>query len=234
MEAAKKAGDAKAKALAKARVSSKNPSDTQSQLVRPESAGVKDAASSSKAVESGESKAALTASEVRGPGESVSVPRDEVYEGQGSKDPDKEAVVPDSKDTIDIDDPSGSSAQDVKPSDPEQEAVVPGSKDKIDVDDSVTRSTEKDKANDPDGEAVVPGSQDRVDAEEKELSNLDIAGKDSGGAGDREVAQARGRNSIENTTKATAASDKAQYLPGKRTQVQPSAKADEAGASVGD
>ncbi|KAL9599986.1 MAG: hypothetical protein Q9219_003455 [cf. Caloplaca sp. 3 TL-2023] len=135
MEAAKKAGDAKAKVLAKAGVSSKLPSEAEKELVNDDS------------------KIDPQAS-----------PEKDVYEGQGSNDPDKEAVVPDSKDTIPLE------------------------------------------------------------------------GEEKAGAGTEEErgAEGSGRNTIETTTKATAASDEAQDLPGKRTQDQASADATEAGASVAD
>lgn len=189
MEAAKKAGDAKAKALAKAGVSSKSPSITQKQYLGDESKE-----------------------------EHPASPEKDVYEGQGSKDPDREAVVPDSKETLSVRNKEEAGASNVGSNDPDAEAVVPDSKTKIDAKDTVPSSNEAD--------VPVP--------ENKELSNIVPATKGADNTQGNVPAEGKGRSTTEDTTNATAASDEAQDLPGKRTQDQEPADAEEVGASVAD
>ncbi|KAL8723164.1 MAG: hypothetical protein Q9225_000505 [Loekoesia sp. 1 TL-2023] len=204
-EAAKKAGDAKAKTLAKAGVPSKLPSETQKNLVNDEPEE--------------EAKAS---------------PERDVYEGQGTKDPDREAVVRDSKDTINLEGKEEGGGSDVKSSDPDAEAVIPDSRDTIDGKENAASSEKAADSNDPDVEAAVPGSKGRIDSEEKGFSNLGITSRRSDNDKSNVRTEGQGRNSVENTTKAAAASDGAQDLPGKRTQDQDPANAEEAGASVAD
>lgn len=232
MEAAKKAGDVKAKVLAQAGVNSKLPSETQRKLVEPDAAKTGDA-TSDVAPPGGESTA-MKPGEAASTKESKLAPGDEIYAGQGGEDPDREAVVPDTKERIGVRDFTGSSAEDVKSSDPDQEAAVRGSKGRIDVEGSSTNDTEGDKTKGPDAEVVVPGSKDTVGASGKGLH--DRGGSDTGShkVDDGVGAEARGRNTIENTTNATASSGDGEDLPGKRTQDQAPAEADEAGTSVAD
>ncbi|KAI4113748.1 MAG: hypothetical protein LQ338_008123 [Usnochroma carphineum] len=239
MEAAQKAGDVKAKVLAKAGIPSKSPSEAQSKLVSPESAGApsssgtKDFASAQNPG-SQESTPAPKADTDPDTERTSNVPRDDVYEGRGIKDPDKEAVVPDSKDTLNMGDHTKSSARNVKSGDADAGAVVPGSRDRIETEDSEKANTKEAQAKDPDAEVIVPGSKDKFDTEEKSLTNRGIASKKSDDDEHGDGGKARGRNNVENTTNATAASDQAQDLPGKRTHDQAPAQADEAGTSVAD
>lgn len=200
-EAAKKAGDAKAKALAQAGVNSKLPSETQRELVDPEAAKTGEAAANEAPL--------ANESTITKPGEAASTtesnlaPGDEIYAGQGERDPDKEAVVPDSDD-------------------------------KVDVEKSAANDTVEDKTNDPDAEAVVPGSKVTVGADEIGLPDRGIASKDFSEVEDEVGTEPRARNTIEKTTAATAPSKEGEDLPGKRTQDQAPANAEEAGSSVAD
>ncbi|KAL8756861.1 MAG: hypothetical protein Q9184_004362 [Pyrenodesmia sp. 2 TL-2023] len=232
MEAAKKAGDVKAKVLAQAGVNSKFPSETQRKLVEPEAAKIGDATSNE--APSGGQSTVMKPGEASSTKDSNLAPGDEIFTGQGSKDPDKEAVVTDTKDGIDVRDFTGYNAQDVKSGDPDQEAVVPGSRNRIEVEGSAIDNTDADKTKDPDAEAVIPGSKDTVGAGGKELPDRGVSDKGFDEVDDGVRAEARGRNMIENTTDATASSGDGEDLPGKRTQDQAPAEADEAGASVAD
>ncbi|KAI4175282.1 MAG: hypothetical protein LQ343_001818 [Gyalolechia ehrenbergii] len=195
VEAARKAGDAKAKALAKAGVPSKLPSMTQTESLN-DGSRKKEAPS----------------------------PEKFVYEGQGSKDPDGEAVVPDSKDTISPEGKEEVGPSDANSSDPDAEAVVPDSKITLNAKDTVPSSNE----------AAVPASKNGMEAEDKEISNFSTAIKGADNTEGKVPVEGKGRNTTEGTTKATAASDEAQDLPGKSTQDQEPADAEEAGASVAD
>ncbi|KAL8926898.1 MAG: hypothetical protein Q9208_002707 [Pyrenodesmia sp. 3 TL-2023] len=232
MEAAKKAGDVKAKASAQAGVNSKLPSETQSKLVDP--GATKSGDATSNAAPSGGESTTMKPGEAASTKESNLAPGDEIYAGQGDKDPDKEAVVPDTEEEIHVRDFAESSAQDVKSGDPDQEAVVPGSGHRIDVEGSAMNDTDGDRTKHPDAEAVAPGSKDTIGAGGKGLPDRGVPNKGSDEVDDGVNADARGRNTIENTTNATASSGDAVHLPGKRTQDQTPAKADEAGASVAD
>ncbi|KAL8899666.1 MAG: hypothetical protein Q9207_006078 [Kuettlingeria erythrocarpa] len=201
MEAAKKAGDAKAKVLARAGVNSKLPSETQRKLVDPEAA--KSGAAASNEAPLGDESTITKPGEAASTTESNLAPGDEIYAGQGEKDPD-------------------------------EEAVVPGSEDKVDVGTSATNDSVEDKTNDPDAEAVVPGSKVTVGADDIGLPDRGIASKDFSEVEDKVGTEPRTRNTIENTTDATAPSKEGEDLPGRRTQDQAAANADEAGSSVVD
>lgn len=233
-EAARKAAAAKLKALAKGGMPSKNLSAMRAKPVAPGSVNTTSIDNTDDAASAEGSSAASKTKTDPNAEETSKVPRDDVFEGLGTKDPDEEAVVPDSKDTITVEEFIKSSAQDEKlTEDPDQAAAVAGSKEKIEGKDNVASETEESKANDPDAEAVVPDTKGKVDVEGKGGSKLDSASKssdDDNGNG----AGAKGRNTIKNTTDATAPSDDTEALPGARTQDQAPAKADEAGASVAD
>lgn len=237
MEAAKKAGDAKAR-VSKAGMSSTIPPQTPKKTVNSESGDtstatdVQDVASSK-----GHGTADTEADAAAIPKDTSKVPRDDIYEGRGSNDPDKEAVVADSKDTIDVKDYSTSGVEDTKSGAPDHKAVVPGSQNGNGPKASAPSHLGIARPDDPDAEAVVPGSKDRVDADEERLSHSELETEEDEDDDDRDSSDAvkvGGRTRVESTTKATAASDDAQDLPGKRTQNQAPAKGDEAGASVGD
>lgn len=237
MEAAKKAGDAKAR-VSKAGMSSTIPSQTPKKPVNSESGDtstatdVQDVASSK-----GQGTADTEADAAAIPNVTSKVPRDDIYEGRGSNDPDKEAVVADSKDTIDVKDYPTSGVEDTKSGAPEHKGVVPGSQNENGPRASVPSHLGIARSDDPDAEAVVPGSKDRVDADEERLSHSGLETDEDDDDDDRDSSDAvkvGGRTTVESTTKATAASDDAQDLPGKRTQNQAPANGDEAGASVGD
>ncbi|KAL8714440.1 MAG: hypothetical protein Q9220_001773 [cf. Caloplaca sp. 1 TL-2023] len=76
---------------------------------------------------------------------------------------------------------------------------------------------------DPDAEAIVPESKDKIVGEDEDPGAREAPPKDS-----ETDTIARGRNTVENTTNATAASDDIQALPGKKTQEQAATKAEEA------
>ncbi|KAI4289474.1 MAG: hypothetical protein L6R35_001255 [Caloplaca aegaea] len=134
MEAAKKAGDAKAKVLAKAGMASTESPETPSKPVGSESTDTSNA-TELKDVASGKDQAtADTETDAAASPKTIAkAPRDDVYEGRGSKDPDEDAVIPNSKETIDVDDNTESVNEDSKDDDPDADAVVPGSKDRVDA-----------------------------------------------------------------------------------------------------
>ncbi|KAL8827430.1 MAG: hypothetical protein Q9170_007018 [Blastenia crenularia] len=204
MEAAKKAGDAKAKALAKAGIPSKSPSEAQKQLVGERSTDEKGAS-----------------------------PEKDVYEGQGSNDPDKEAVIPNSKDTIALEGKEEAGTRDSKASDPDDEALVPGSKDTIEAKDYAASSNKTNYITDPDVEAAVPGSENKIETEDNP-SKSDFPAQAPGDGQVNVQKEGSGTNTVESTTKATTASDEAEGLPGKKTQDQSAANAEEVGSSVAD
>lgn len=233
MEAAKNAGDAKTKATAKAGGSSNISTETQQKLESsgptgmPPPSGTTDAPAA-QAPESGESSAASKADTVPPIQDTVDeTSEQETYEGVGSNDPDKEAVVPDSKHTVAV-------AQHAKSDDPDAEAVVPGSKDTIKVQEDGPFDIKNTKRDDPDAEAVVPGSEATVQPAKSTQAIHDSQTQIARDSKEHGGSEARGKNTVENTTKATAASDDAEDLPGKTTQDQASAKAEEAGVSVAD
>ncbi|KAL8690988.1 MAG: hypothetical protein Q9218_003693 [Villophora microphyllina] len=243
MEAAKKAGDAKAAKVgaAKAGAPSNIPTETQQKLDSsgptgmPPVTGTMDAASA-KAPETetggGVSKAdTVSSTEDLNDGSS----EEETYEGVGSNDPDKEAVVPDSKDTIDVEDDMKTGAHGIPPEDPDNEPSTAGGKDNPESEDSETSKTKTTKNGDPDAEAVVPCSEGTVGSQ-KTTSALNTTKQELEASEDDEhEARARGRNTVENITEATtSAEDGAKDLPGKKTQEQASAEPEEAGVSVGD
>ncbi|KAL8652767.1 MAG: hypothetical protein Q9210_002497 [Variospora velana] len=131
MEAAKMAGDAKAKVLAKAGMSSTKSPETPSKPADSKSTDTSNA-TEFKDVASGQEQASADTETdaAASPKTTAKVPRDDVYEGRGSKDPDKDAVVPNSKETIDVDNNTISVNEDIKDDDPD---IVPGSKDRVDA-----------------------------------------------------------------------------------------------------
>ncbi|KAL8768539.1 MAG: hypothetical protein Q9209_005224 [Squamulea sp. 1 TL-2023] len=228
-EAAKKAGDAKAKVLAKAKEA---PSTTPGALPNSTNAGENLDNSTAKGSVTKATKPASEASTVVATADGADdMPESETFEGMGSADPDEEAVVPNSKDTINSKDSREAASA---PSNLDAEAVVSSSNDTIEAEDSETSGMERSKADDPDAEAVVPvtkntgGPDNTVQAihdDQDQKSEDDKGDSESKAAGGKRVA---------NATKATAAMDSAVDLPGKRTQEQAPAKAEEAGTSVGD
>ncbi|KAL8856557.1 MAG: hypothetical protein Q9178_006872 [Gyalolechia marmorata] len=235
-EAAKKAGDAKVRALAKAKGASSAPTET------PE----KSESSSTSAKPSGE---ALHASTTQGTVTETTKPASETIstaetgdgaddtsdtgavEGSGSRDPDKEAVVPDSRDTIDIKDDAGAATAF---GDPDAKAVVPGSNDTVEDDNSAVTDSKQLETDDPDAEAVVPGTKntDQTVGKVQAVPN-DESGTSQDDEGDTDTKPSDSRT-VEPTTKAASAVNDAEDLPGKKTQEQAAAKADEAGTSVAD
>ncbi|KAL9014507.1 MAG: hypothetical protein Q9173_000855 [Seirophora scorigena] len=236
MEAAKKAGDAKAR-VSKAGMSSTIPPQTPNKPVSSKSGDtstatdVEDVASSK-----GQGTADTEADAAAIPKDTSQVPRDDIYEGRGSNDPDKEAVVADSKDTIDVKDNATSGVEDTNSGDPGHKVVIPGSQDGNGPKASAPSHLGIARPDDPDAEAVVPGSKDRVEEDEESMSHseLETHDDDDEDSDSIDAVKVGGRTTVESTTKATAASDDTQDLPGKRTQNQAPAKGDEAGASIGD
>ncbi|KAL9593383.1 MAG: hypothetical protein Q9179_005914 [Wetmoreana sp. 5 TL-2023] len=209
MEAANKAGDAKAKGLAKAGGPSKIPTQTQQKLESsgptglPPPPGTTDAGTAI-APERGNSTAASRADAMPSTGGEVdNYSEEETYEGVGSNDPDKEAVMSNSRDTVDVGCDTVAGAQEAKLHDPDAEAVVSGSKGAVESEETL--------------QAIHETQEQISDAQEDNIST-----------------EASGRNTTENTTKATTALDDAHNLPGKKTQEQAAARAEEAGVSVAD
>ncbi|KAL8736534.1 MAG: hypothetical protein Q9181_002405 [Wetmoreana brouardii] len=195
MEAANKAGDAKAKGLAKAGGPSKIPTQTQQKLESSSPTGL--------LPPSGTTDAATAIASERDAipstgGEVDDSLEEETYEGVGSNDPDKKAVVPNSRVTVNVGDDTVAGAQEAKLHDPDAEAVVSGSKGAVESEETA--------------QAIHKTQEQITDDEEDNVST-----------------EASGRNTVENTTKATTAADDARNLPGRKTQDQAAAKAEEAG-----
>lgn len=234
-EAAKKAGDAKARALAKAKGASSTTTGTLqksgSLIDTGSSAGGMDVASTKAPVTVATKPASTLAATGDGP---TDITEKETYEGEGSKDPDEEAVVTGSKDTIDVDDNATSSNQNVESSAPNVGATTgPNNNNKGEND--AAPETNPPIASDPDAEAVVPESNNNTAGPEKEVQAIhDNHRKNSEDEDGDAKPGAKGRSTVDNTTKATSATDNTESLSGKRTQEQASAKADEAGISVAD
>ncbi|KAL8783187.1 MAG: hypothetical protein Q9213_004816 [Squamulea squamosa] len=234
-EAAKKVGDAKAKAVAKAKgLSSTTPGTLPNSESSPIStnAGVNLKNSTAKGLVTKTTKPASEAYAATATADGADdTPESETFEGMGSADPDEEAVVPNSKGTINTkDNMEAASAS----SDLDADAVGSGSKDTIGAEDSKTSGIGRSKADDPDAEAVVPGTKNTGGTNNKVQAIHDDQDESSeDDKGDSE-SKAAGSNVVANATKATATADNATDLPGKRTQEQAPAKAEEAGTSVGD
>ena len=291
MEAAKKAGDAKAKAAGRASASSSISKETQEKLDSagptgmPPPSGTTDAEAAKEADMANarvESKADAVPTDspsekemLEGVGESnerePEATKDTPASAQDTspKDPDIEAIVPESKNTTPTQAIHFSHTKATKGQDPDTEAVVPGSEDTASskktklaiTDTSAQLSTSsgptpdtKDFASPPtthsgikdtergdhhDAKAMIPGSEDKttskktgkdiLDTEKKQIPHNDndnyeqVAEKEKG----------KGRNVVESTREMTA-TDGAEDLPGRRTQEQGGAEAEEAGVSVGD
>ncbi|KAL9579867.1 MAG: hypothetical protein Q9212_004840 [Teloschistes hypoglaucus] len=232
MEAAKKAGDAKAAKFGAARsggAPSNIPAETQKKLDNSAPTGMLPVtgtpdAESAMTPESTAVSKTNTAPEKGNTKPDEEEDEKETYEGVGSNDPDAEAVVPNSRDTIDLERDAKTGAHGLPPdsSNPEPPA------EKI----KETKST----TDDPDAEAVVPDSEApassaktaaAIEDTQNQLSNTD----DNNNA---TTNKASGRNTLQKTTEATTSTEEEAGLPGKKTQEQGSAEAGEAGVSVGD
>ncbi|KAL8661056.1 MAG: hypothetical protein Q9202_005928 [Teloschistes flavicans] len=245
MEAAKKAGDAKAAKLGAARsgAPSNIPAETQKKLDNSAPTGMLPVtgttdAESAKAPGSRESTdtSKPDAAPEEGNSNTAAEEAEETYEGVGSNDPDKEAVVPDSKDTVDIDQDAKTGAHGIPPESSTPEPIAAAAKAETPAGES-TEHIKDTKTTDPDAEAVVPHSeapmrsQQTASAIEQTHAQLEDQeeGEQNSGSG------ARGRNTVEGTTKATSSTEVEEALPGKKkTQEQGGAEAGEAGVSVGD
>lgn len=227
MEAAKKAGDAKAAKFGVARsgrAPSSIPSETQKKLDDSVPTGMLPVtgttdAESAKAPESTALSKTDTAPE-KGNTNTINEEEEEeeTYEGVGSNDPDAEAVVPNSKDTIDLENDARTGAHGVPPDTSTPSENTPNQSSKI----KETKST----AIDPDAEAIVPGSEAPTQSAKTAAAIEETQ---------NQVSEAKGRNTVQKTTDATTATEKEAGLPGgKKTQEQGSAEAGEAGVSVGD
>ena len=181
MEAAKKAGDVKAKALAKATGAFQE--NKREEVL--EGSGKKDL--------------------------------DDEAKKSGSVDPDAEAVVEGSKETLPIrDGRKGSDLEDVN-----------SRKNRV------TTESEGNEPQDPDAEAVVPGSKDTIETKEDKLEP-DRTVKIPEALESKMESEVKGKGPAVDVSKATSATGDAQDLPGKKTQEQAAASGEDAGASVAD
>ena len=150
-------------------------------------------------------------------------------EEKAGEDPDSEAVVAGSKDTIDV---KGETARDP---DPDAEAVVPGSKDIInDHEDGIKREDEEpkkpdeeEKHKDPKPTSAPPTTTTPPAKKNPPQPTHHDSDSDSDSEPGNQPPPTRQKND-------TAATDKGQDLPGTKTQAQTAAKAEDAGTSVGD
>ncbi|KAI4193525.1 MAG: hypothetical protein LQ350_008276 [Teloschistes chrysophthalmus] len=222
MEAAKKAGDAKAAKFGAARsggTSSSIPAETQKKLDNSAPTGMLPVtgttdAETTKAPESTAVSETDPAPEKGNTNTTNEEDDEETYEGMGSNDPDAEAVVPNSKDTIDLERDAKTGAHGLPPdsSNPEPPA------EKI----KETKST----TDDPDAEAVVPDSEAPTSSAKTAAAIEETQ---------NQVSEAKGRNTVKKTTEATTSSEAGVGEgEGRKTQEQGSAEAGEAGVSVGD
>ncbi|KAL8811113.1 MAG: hypothetical protein Q9200_002054 [Gallowayella weberi] len=234
-EAAKKAGDAKTRALAKAKGAESTTAGTlpkHNSMIEEHSSAGGDV-TTTRAPVTGTTKPASTAASSRGGADDI----DEkvTYEGDASKDPDEEAVVSGSEDTIDLEDDVTAGTKEGSSGDPHAEALVSKSNDTIEAETATAAGTKPSEIDDPDAEAVVPGSKN-TGAPEKDVRA--IHDSQGGGSDNEEEDDAnvddKEMRSEGNSRKTTAATDYAENLPGKRTQEQAAAKPEEAGTSVGD
>ncbi|KAL8698616.1 MAG: hypothetical protein Q9224_001769 [Gallowayella concinna] len=235
LEAAKKAGDAKTRALAKAKGAESTTTGTLTKheaLIEQHPSAGEDVATTKAPVTEATKPASTVASSGDGGDDT-----DErlTNEGDGSKDPDEEAVVSGSKDTIDVEDDATAGTNEGSSRDPNAEAGVSGSKDTVEAEKIAANGTKQSETEDPDAEAVVPGSKN-TGVPEKEVQAIhdSQAGGSDKKDGDDVNNDGIGKRGGENAIKATAATNDTENLPGKRTQDQAAAKAEEAGTSVAD
>ncbi|KAL8678979.1 MAG: hypothetical protein Q9186_004700 [Xanthomendoza sp. 1 TL-2023] len=235
LEAAKKAGDAKTMALAKAKGAESTTTGTLPKhegLIEQHPSAGEDVATTKAPV----TEATKPASTVASSGDDGDDTDERLTnEGDGSKDPDEEAVVSGSKDTIDVEDDATAGTNEGSSRDPNAEAGVSGSKDTVEAEKIAANGTKQSETEDPDAEAVVPGSKN-TGVPEKEVQALhdSQAGSSDNKDGDDVNNDGIGKRGGENAIKATAATNDTENLPGKRTQDQAAAKAEEAGTSVAD
>ncbi|KAL8635058.1 MAG: hypothetical protein Q9228_007414 [Teloschistes exilis] len=229
MEAAKKAGDAKAAKFGAARsggAPSNIPVETQKKLDDSAPTGMLPVtgttdAESAKAPESTAVSMTDTAPEKEKTSPTnEEEDEEETYEGIGSNDPDAEAVVPNSKDTINLENDAKTGVHGLPP---DTSTPTPA------VENTPTQSSKiketKSTTNDPDAEAVVPDSEAPATSAKTAAAIEETH---------NQVSAAKGRNTVQKTTEATTATEEEAGLPGKQTQEQGSAEAGEAGVSVGD
>lgn len=239
-EAAKRAGDAKA---LKAKGGSSDMTSTASPSeIKPGSSttggtkGSKDEDGDGDAtdVKGAVTKATKPASEKAATGD-VADDEDEDEDETGGEDPDADAVVAGSKDTIAINEGTGAASRD-----PDAEAVVPGSKDTIDVDEN-TSKTEESKPDDEDEDenanntqTIPPDAQNTKTTAPTTAKGIQPTPDTQNDDSEEEEEESKDQTPPTTKTNATAATDEAESLPGKRTQAQAAAEAEEAGTSVGD
>ncbi|KAL8845887.1 MAG: hypothetical protein Q9221_008980 [Calogaya cf. arnoldii] len=147
-----------------------------------------------------------------------------------SEDPDAEAVVTGSKDTIAVNEKESTSK------DPDAEAVVPGSKDTISVENS-TQSAESKSDDEADAtQAKTTRAQNTIPTSTtiEGIKPTPDSQNDEHNDDDSEESESDAQNASAEKEKITAATTEVESLPGKKTQTQAPAKADEAGTSVGD
>ena len=146
------------------------------------------------------------------------------------QDPDAEAVVAGSKDTIAVHEKKTTG-------DPDAEAVVPGSKDTIDIDNNGSSMKQLQAENEdsnsnsdqpPTISAKTPSSPSSKDAQRTHPPATNEANEDS------EDSNSDSSPPKPSAAKTTASTNEAENLPGKKIQAQEPAKAEEAGTSVGD
>ncbi|KAL8909902.1 MAG: hypothetical protein Q9171_004790 [Xanthocarpia ochracea] len=235
-EAARKAGDVKVRALAKAKGASSAPtgapekSESSSTSPKPSSEALHAATTNGPVTEATKPASETISTAETGDGaDDTSKPG--AVEESGSRDPDKEAVVPDSRDTIGIKDDAGAATAS---GDPDAKAVVRGSNDTVEDDSGAVTDSKQLETDDPDAEAVVPGTKntDQTVGQVQVVPN-DKSEPSQDDEGDTETKPSDSRT-VELTTKAASAVNDGEDLPGKKTQEQAAAKADEAGTSVAD
>ncbi|KAI4269870.1 MAG: hypothetical protein LQ337_007028 [Flavoplaca oasis] len=158
---------------------------------------------------------------------------------KGGQDPDEEAVVAKSKDTI-------PNHEKKTTGDPDAEAVVPGSKDTIDIDKTSSSTKQlqaenKDEDSDtksedspitsqpPTSKAKPPAAPSSTDAQRRQPPPTNNANDDIEDSSDSDSPPPQSSNA-----KPPASTNEAENLPGKKIQAQEPAKAEEAGTSVGD
>ncbi|KAI4217023.1 MAG: hypothetical protein L6R36_009313 [Xanthoria steineri] len=152
-------------------------------------------------------------------------------EEKAGEDPDTEAVVAGSKDTINVKEGNA------KNPDPDAEAVVPGSKDTIGDHGDGSKTEEKEpKEPDDDEEEKDEDSKPTSAPTTTPTPPPTIAAKANPPQPTPSESDSESETQTPPTSRKTdtAATDKGQDLPGKKTQAQAAAKAEDAGTSVGD
>ncbi|KAL8878939.1 MAG: hypothetical protein Q9192_008341 [Flavoplaca navasiana] len=161
---------------------------------------------------------------------------DEKETVEGSKtaraeDPDAEAVVAGSKDTIPVPEKKNTG-------DPDAEAVVPGWKDRIDIDETSSlmkqsQAKNEDSKSKSEEFPIPSNSENPPSAPLKDVQRtqppINDENDDSKDSSDSDSSPPKSA-----TAKTTASTNEAENLPGKEIQAQEPAKAEAAGTSVGD